>query len=238
MSSTIRGDTLAAKMLIRYGDGSYNADGTASASVFYAVLTSALIGNLPTVGTTSHPLFGAGWKCSGYRWARAAPGVSVLEIIFTASISVSSAQIEQEFDNIAEIEPITSHPLFTSTLAGTASAPLNGAVWIDKNGVAYGQPGYDSASGRFSYFGPGSFFGQESYLLPKATYRYSYNATSVPTAADVGTIVSAPTGSPSLPTGCTWLLTGRTWRRQGSIYRISETYMGSGPNGWNTTIYT
>jgi len=238
MASTLRGNNLAAKQLIHYGDGSYNADGTAQTSVFYAVLTSALVGQFPTVGTTTHPLYGGSWKCSTYRWQRVAPNVTILEIVFTAPISVASSQIEQEFDNIAELEPITSHASF-ATFAGSSTAPANGAVWLDAKGVAFGQSGYDSTSGRFTYFGPGAFYGLENYLLPKGQYQFAYNATTLPIGSDVGKIAAAPTGAPTLPGAATWLLTARTWRRTASsIWRIVETYRASGPAGWNAAIYT
>jgi hypothetical protein len=173
------------------------------------------------------------------RAAHLRDGAAMVEFLsWFDSVALSG---QTEIDMVRKLEALRAATgalvdLSFDTIAGTASAPENGAVYIDKNGIANDEEGYDAASGRFAYFGPGPFVGQEYFLMPKAEYRYGYNTPSAPSLGLVGTRRTPPS-APSLRSGQTWLLTAVVWRRQGGIRRVTEIYKASGQNGWNTTIY-
>ena len=137
-------------------------------------------------------------------------------------------------------EPIESHPNFISTIAGTPSAPLNGAVFI---APSTGLPTEDDEQGVFREFraniggGLNPKAGIESYLVPGAEWKMvEFTATKPTELRNLGTIDAPTGGNPNL-SGRNWLLWSQTYTKRGFIYQVTTTWKLSGRNGWDTEIY-
>ncbi len=137
-------------------------------------------------------------------------------------------------------EPIELHPDFLD-IAGTPSAPLNGAIFVDPETNLITT---DNAKGVFREFlatigGAANLkAGIESYLSPGATWTEIYFATSRPT--DLGSLGErdSPSGpQPSFGSGRDWLYSGCEYTRRGYIYEIRKTWLLSGRTGWDEDIY-
>jgi len=132
-------------------------------------------------------------------------------------------------------EPIETHPDFITELAGTSSAPKNGAIFDD--------------NGEFLRFGGGAqdtneppFRGVEYYLTPSTQITLSYWTDKVPTLKDrlhIYDKISGVSGQElkTPPDVENFLLLDTPYRQVGSYYQVTEQYLGSGPDGWNEKIY-
>ena len=120
-------------------------------------------------------------------------------------------------------QPIETHPDFAD-LAGNKGNPADGAVW-------------DPITGQFLRFDGGEFKGVQYYLTPSTTITISYWKSSAPKLKKRMVIVDSLSGV-SLPADVKNLLRIETsYRKTGSSYQITEQYLASGVDGWNTTIY-
>jgi len=135
-------------------------------------------------------------------------------------------------DRATHNEPLATHPLWTTQIAGTPASPLNGAQFT-YNGVT---PSTNSGA-QFSGWATGSIFaGTEDYLLAGSTFSISYADYSPPDLTGVGQLAS-PDGAPDEPAGFFWLYIGASSSQHGNIYRITETYLlTGGVNSAATTI--
>ena len=142
---------------------------------------------------------------------------------------------EYELDVSLSEDPIETNPDF-ATFAGTPSAPLNAAVFVDPETQ---KPTADDAVGVFREFGiDGDKAGVAGYLVPGATWTEIYFSTSRPTdLGDLGEIDSPSGPNPSFGSGKTWLYSGANYRRRGFIFEIRKTWLLSGRGGWDTDIY-
>lgn len=135
-------------------------------------------------------------------------------------------------------EPIETHPLFVSDIAGTPSNPLNGAIFLDPK---TGTVSTDDAVGVFDKFrtniagARNEFAGIMAYLSPEATVREIWLSTSPVSGAGLGHI-----GSPGIgvSTEGNWLFTGVSFQQRGRVYQNTKEWRASGRNGWNETIYS
>jgi hypothetical protein len=135
-----------------------------------------------------------------------------------------------ELSGSLDQQPIATHPDFED-FAGTPSAPLNGAVFVDPE---TGRVTDDDAIGVFREFGSagGEFGGLESYLDPGATWtKISFAATRPTTLRALGTKMT-PDGSPPSLTGRDWLFWETSFRVRGYIVEVRETWKLSGRGGW------
>jgi len=146
-----------------------------------------------------------------------------------------------ELTSALDQEPIQCHPKFVSTLAGTPSAPLNGAVFVDP---ATGKPTADDDKGIFREFrsivggdlNPKG--GIESFLTPGAEWRETSITGTKPTEIrNLGTIDS-PTGENPTLTGRNWLLWSHTYTKRGMIYQVTTVWKLSALREWDSDIYT
>lgn len=141
-----------------------------------------------------------------------------------------------DLDESNSEEPIQTHPNFAD-FAGTPSAPLNGAVFIDPE---TGKPTTDDDVGVFREFGiaGGRKAGVQSYVANGALWiETSYSTTRPSSVGDVGTI-ETPSGSPpTIGTSRNWLLWSIAYRKRGGIYETRKTWRCSGVGGWDTDIY-
>lgn len=74
---------------------------------------------------------------------------------------------------------------------------------------------------------------QESYLDARVVHSVSWETNSIPDlSAGAMTVVSAPTGAPSVPNR-EWLYVGGSLSNDGSVTRATKKYWLSGPGGWS-----
>lgn len=135
-------------------------------------------------------------------------------------------------------ESIQTHPNFVSTLAGTASNPKNGAIFLDfETGLASS----DDTRGVFREFrttigtARNPLAGVTSFLSPQVTVRKTQMSLSPVSAVGVGTI--QPPGAPVAISG-NWLKTGASFIQRGRVYANTEEWRSSGRNQWNEDIYS
>jgi hypothetical protein len=131
-------------------------------------------------------------------------------------------------------EPIETHKDFEE-FAGTPSAPLNGAVFLDPE---TGKPTSDDELGVFSEFSvAGDKAGVSSYASPAVMWTETRFSVSEPSElGDLGEIDS-PNGNPPSFSGRNWLLWDVSFRRRGFIYEIRVSWKLSGRKGWDEDIY-
>ncbi len=137
-------------------------------------------------------------------------------------------------DRATHNEPIATHPLWVSQIAGKPSAPLNGAIFVDPSTQLKTT---DDTKGVFKDWSTGSIFaGVSDYLLAGSTFNISYADYNAPDLSGVGQLAS-PENAPAIPEGFFWLYTGASSSQHGNIYRITETYLlTGGVNQQATTI--
>ena len=155
-------------------------------------------------------------------------------------------------------EPIATHPRFKQ-FAGTAKAPLNGAVFIHSRDqsmvsastvVAQSEVGYTFM--RFESLilknagSPGAsternkFAGMEQYLDAGATYRQTWcTASAIPKDAvlGVGFISPAPIKDIGIDKSRNWLFLGISSQQRGECFVNNCDWRLSGIYGWNDEVY-
>jgi len=141
-------------------------------------------------------------------------------------------------------EPIETHPDF-ATFAGTPSAPLNKAVFIDaqNNEVTAANPAdpADNEKYKFSRFQLDSpLKGLDSFLdSTNTTWTQKYTSSVKPSdGGDVGEIDSnLPGNPPSFGGNRNWLYTGMAFDQRAHVYSITRSWRLSGKDGWKSQIY-
>lgn len=121
-------------------------------------------------------------------------------------------------------DPIETHPDFKD-FAGTAASPKNGAK-------------FDAETGEFIGFTDltNSLAGVRSYIVPSVMVSTTYYTHYIPNLSEVGRITSFP--PIRAPRNCkNFLLLGQPYRQIGNLFQVTNQYLGSGPDGWNTRIY-
>lgn len=154
------------------------------------------------------------------------------------------------YEAVAQVaeEPIATHVAFTTATGIYATAIVTACGGSTTEGTQASAGAVFDADGAFLYFNKkalNNFFGVVSFLTPQVSYKRVYSAGQAPSASTsdlVSHIISDPAGDPpTLPTGRNWMFTGLNWKNNGNgsvgQYEITEEYRGSGPAGWNNTIY-
>lgn len=174
-------------------------------------------------------------------------GLATLVETYTAADT--TAPDVYEVSAVATEEPIASHPAFTATTTGFTSSIVSaagGAITEGSSNVSGGAIfNEDGSFARFSKKATNNFFGVQSFLSPRVSYKRIFSSGAVPTYGQtVAYIYATPRGSPpTVATGRTWLLTALSWENRGNQlttsgqYQITEEYLSSGPSGWNNVIY-
>lgn len=132
-------------------------------------------------------------------------------------------------------EPLATHPLWTSAIAGTGTTPLNNAQWVsyDKTGANYnpapaaGNPGtYQAANAVFYQWLNGSIFtGIEDYLAAGIVYKKTYTTIGSPgDLSDVGSFSDPDGPVPGLPDSYEWFYLGITSEDNAGLYRNAATW--------------
>ena len=140
------------------------------------------------------------------------------------------------YDGGTNNDPIETHPKFgeagVNGLAGTSSSPKNGAEFDSETGQFIGFTGGDA----------GDLLGVQYYLTPANNVSLTYWTTTKPNLNSRMSIV----GAPNLGAGRTffkppnvknYLLVDMPYRTQGSLFQVTEQYIGSASGGWNKSIY-
>lgn len=147
---------------------------------------------------------------------------------------------DYELQGSLDEDPIELHPNFEA-FAGTPSAPLNGAVFIDPDTE---KPTASDELGVFREFrariGPAANrkAGVEGFLTPGVTWTENSFSTSRPTdLGQLGTIDSPSGPQPSFSGSRDWLYWQATYRQRGGIFQITKTWRLSGRGGWDPDIY-
>lgn len=147
-------------------------------------------------------------------------------------------------------EPIVTSPKFVSTFGGKPSAPLNGALFVNDEGIRT----RDDKTGVFDRFRilkedgtRNPFAGQEAYVTANGsiwTKRWTDNTPFVDSDfALIAKIDPAPPGSPPTPAGHTWLFLGGEQTERGGKnpdtnqpYGVQKTLSWRCAR-WNTVVY-
>jgi hypothetical protein len=185
-----------------------------------------------------HPIFS--WLNIERRRIGISPGYLVVTAEF-AGISGSTVPI-YELDLGLSEEPIETHPKFVTDIAGTASAPLHGAIFVDEG---TGRITSDNAHAVFSRFQSvisgdrNEFAGISAYLdFSNAVWRKTQLQTFQPTDMTLLGTIQFPAGpAPGLGFGQNWVYAGLTFIQRGLVYAVKQEWRASGRRGWNTTIY-
>lgn len=122
--------------------------------------------------------------------------------------------------------PIVLHPDFKTDLGGSSASPLGGAQ-------------FDTETGEFLGFfdSTGDLFGVEYFFEASCQVSLSYWTRKVPTFKRLMSIQDSIRKFKKPDGVKNFLLVGSPYRQVGTHYQVTETYLGSGPGGWNPRIY-
>jgi hypothetical protein len=161
-------------------------------------------------------------------------GIGTLEVEYRGPLAGDYPEPIYSLDRATHNEPLSTHPLWVSNIAGTPASPLNGAIFVDPTTGAVST----SSSAVFKGWTTGSIFeGVEDYLLAGSTWSSSYIDNSPPDLTGVGKIGTPDGPAPSAPDGYFWLFTGGSSSQQGNVYHCQKTWLLTGGlNSDATTI--
>ena len=143
-------------------------------------------------------------------------------------------------------EPIQTIDNFVSQIAGTPSAPLNGAIWrSQKTGlVTTSNDVNDSYFDRFSVWNPdmtkNPWGAVSEYLAASnSVYTKSWVRRSKPVDADRPlTVISTPPGDPPVfGANHNWLQFPVSYTKRGLVFDCRQQFLLSTRTGWNHVIY-
>lgn len=178
---------------------------------------------------SSHPLHG--WAQLDRRRVSIQGGQTIITGEY-AGVENGTSDSVFELTVGVQDEPIVSHPQFVSAIGGKPSSPLNGAVFLDPDGVIT----TNDEIGQFAYFKVGSSFaGIESYLAADfITWRQRYCTNFLILNNDIGHI-STPSGPWISPSN--WIKISSNVERRGAAFMVCHEWRAGGRRGWNSTIY-
>lgn len=212
------------------GERVVSEDSVATCSATWFVYPyEAAQSNSPIISKSSHPIW-SGLFCKSVSIKKYGTG-AIITAQYEGSESWSSTDDSNE--NTVEVactmreEPIESHPKF-EYWAGTPEKPNAGIFDEDGKWTGWNQK---TAGGKIMR-------GVKSYLVPSYSGSVSYVSRGRPSLGGIGNIG----GSGSLPSvggKYQWMRTGISFQSiADGKYRVTETYLLSGPNGWNRYIYS
>ena len=211
------------------GERVVSSDSVATCSAVFFVYPYLAVNNYtPQINKTPHPIW-ADLFCKSTAIKKHGRGA-----IITAQYEGSDFTWDSNSgnDNTIEIsctmreEPIESHPQF-KTWAGTPKDPKGGVFDED---------------GKFTGWNSNIDIGEEmqgvkSYLVPAYAGTISYLSKARPSLSGIGKI-GGGSGLPSVGGKYQWMSTGISYASMADgKFKITETYLLSGPNGWNKKIY-
>lgn len=187
---------------------------------------------------SEHPY--AWWATMERRSVRFAPGFWLVSCDY-AGVESEVAEPVYDFNPGTGNEPIETHDKFVEELGGKPSDPQNGAVFVD----GAGNETEDDAVGSFDRFKlveagvQNPLAGVREFLTANnTTWTKSWTQRTKPSGASKPVQIGSPAGSPpSFAAGFNWLELPVAFTKRGSAYDCRQTWLLSGPKGWNTTIY-
>jgi hypothetical protein len=144
----------------------------------------------------------------------------------------SWSSTSDQYENTVEVsctmreEPIESHPDF-ERWAGSPDKPNCGI--FDEDGKF---TGWNSKTE-----GGKIMAGVKSYLVPSYSAAIGYISRGMPSLGGIGSI-GGGSGLPAVGGNRQWMCTGISYNKMADgKYKVSITYLLSGPNGWNRYVY-
>lgn len=130
-----------------------------------------------------------------------------------------------DYKGNTSVVPINKHPNWESIAQYAVLDPI---------GLFIGFQDFEATDGDYV-----NLYGTSDYMVAGSSITVSYWMETQPIPRRVGTISdpSSEPGFPELPGVKDFLLINQTYRQIGSFYQISEEYLASGEEGWNTIIY-
>jgi hypothetical protein len=196
-------------------------DGTISGTVTFEC-DLANFANLPQVGAAHH------------RDSRAelyARDITYLPLEKVRLVGSYFGLVAAKTDSILSYTPNTDREVIEThkdfaEFAGDADSPLNGAE-------------FDAETGEFLGFfdNTNDLFGTRYYLTPSTQVSLTYWTRNKPSLKRRMSIVASVPGFNAPPDVADFLRLDMPYRQVGSHYQVTEIYLGSGPNGWNSTVY-
>ncbi len=169
-----------------------------------------------------------------YRLRRAKNNLGITLAIFDC-IGVSKDPTDRIVSYPASVntDPIETHPKFVSHLAGTGTAPLNGAKWLDD-----GEGGY-TFEGFMNDDAPAELRGVRSYFTGAVVARATYFSRTPPAFRPICKIVTSLPNIPDIAGVKNWLYLPPSSEQIANVrlWRVSEEFLGSLPAGWSQKIY-
>ena len=157
-------------------------------------------------------------------------------------------------------EPIETHPKWATHIGGTATAPINGAIYeksvngqpvtVQRGGgttnnnmgflfkgfeITYDPVTKTAKTDKLNDFAKTTHYLSACQVTWKRTTTRKASATQI---AKVGYIDTPKGPAPSLPSPRKWLNMGITQSQTGQVYQVSEEWRASDFRGWNPAIYT
>ncbi len=201
---------------------------TCSATWFVYPFSSASF-YAPTVNKSIHPIW-SGLCCKSVGIKRFGDG-ALITAQYEGAESWSSSSDSSE--NTVEVsvtmreEPIETHPQF-ETWAGTPTNPKAGIFDDDGKFTGWNSKTDDGKL----------MAGVKSYLVPAYSASVTHISRGRPSVGGIGNI-GGGNGLPAVGGKRQWMCTGIAYSTMADgKYRVSETYLLSGPNGWNRKIYS
>lgn len=199
----------------------YKDDGTIDGTCVF-IGDASVLGLLPEIGSR-HP---SEPKCELY--ARDISFITNGRIQMTGSyFGLTSKKTDPVLTSTTNADrlPIELHPSFAN-LGGTVATPANGAKFDTETDEFLGF--FDSES---------DLFGVQFFFSPSVQVSLSYWTRDVPKLDRLMSIFGSIDGYKKPDGVKDFLLIGQPTRQVGNHYQVTEQYLGSGPDGWNTNIY-
>ena len=183
----------------------------------------------PTINKSQHPIW-TGLYCKSVSIKKYGAG-AIITAQYEGAESWDSGN--DSGDNSVEVsctmreEPIESHPRF-EYWAGTPETPKSGI--FDNDGKF---AGWNSKTE-----GGKIMAGVKSYLVPSYSGTVGYISRGKPSLGGIGGI-GGGAGLPAVGGKYQWMRTGVSFSSMADgKYKVTESYLLSGPNGWNKYIYS
>ena len=212
------------------GERIVSDDSVATCSaVWFVYPYEAAVRRAPVIGKSPHPVW-ADLYCSSYTIKRHGAG-ALITAQYEGSECVWNPESDAS-DNMVEVsctmreEPIETHPDF-ERWAGTPQKPVAGIFDEDGKFTGWNEK---TSGGKIMR-------GIKSYLVPSYSASVSYISRGRPGLGGIGSIGGGG-GLPAVGGRRQWMCTGISYQSMADgTYRVSETYLLSGPNGWNEYVY-
>lgn len=212
------------------GERVVSADSVATCSAtWFCYPYSAALAHCPIVNKSPHPIW-SDLYCKSVGIKRHGEGA-----IITAQYEGSEFVWDSDRDsaeNTVEVsctmreEPIESHPDF-ERWAGSPDKPNCGIFDDDGKFVGWNSK---TQGGKI-------MAGVKSYLVPSYSAAVGYIAMGMPSLGGIGSI-GGGSGLPAVGGNRQRMCTGISYNKMADgKYKVSITYLLSGPNGWNKYIY-